>query len=473
MFTYISDHKIQEIRKRSLTEVEDKLKRHLQYRDELVFNALSLYNALIDALTTDELKLALKAILLLLKTQKGCDVVKLLGSNRIRKDINNSCQTYLENPTISSKVNEIFILLPTLEAIKKDETILEDFNSLNINGNQVTDQSCHENSDYVQYWSMPHLSDLHEMKRLKETLARREDSLNMENALNFMQGAIRSFPAEYFLQPPYLYKNLFDCVRDKDFDREALQLLGELIGSLTGRIKIRSLPAATNFEEDCKDIRMHNQISITAFCRDLFALVLDRLTQIDIHNNQEELYQYFKLIFKLVQLIQISPRDHDNCFILEKLTLFAKFLRELSDSNPLRFEFRVNYIIMLQILTAIASITSTEEYEKLVPVVPWLEELQNNLLDYSLRYVYPEIYDEIFKICGVKGTDKELSVLINCEEVLLPAVKILRRPDRYTNEELVRNGMNALETLKIHKSVGLVKRLVNAVIKCASDFEGK
>lgn len=402
--------------------------------------------------------------------------MELLGSNRIRRDIQMSCQTYIENPTISSKVQEIFILLPTIEAIQKEENILDEFTNLNINGNEAGDASVscsyHDHPDFVQCWTMPHISDIHEMKRLKETLGRREDSLNIENALNFLQTVIRSFPAEYFLQPPYLYKNLFDCIRNKDFDQEAVQILGELLTSLVTRIKIRSLPTVKSHDDLCTDTRMNNQISVPAFCRDLFILTLERMTQINI-NDQQQLYQYFKLIFKLIEVVQLSHREHDICFILERLTLFGKFLRENSESNPIRYEFRINYIILIQIITRLASFVNTAEYEKVVPTSPWTLELQNNLLDFTLRKAYPEIYDAIFKICGISENDKELNALINCEDVLLPAVELLRRPDRYTNEELLGCGMAALETLKIHKSVGLVKILVNATVKCASEFEGK
>lgn len=66
---FLLDHKIQEIRQRALNEVEDKLRRHVQYKEELNYNALSLYNALIDVLITDDLKVGLKVIVLLLKVR--------------------------------------------------------------------------------------------------------------------------------------------------------------------------------------------------------------------------------------------------------------------------------------------------------------------------------------------------------------------------------------------------------------------
>lgn len=49
---------------------------------------------------------------------------------------------------------------------------------------------------------------------------------------------------------------------------------------------------------------------------------------------------------------------------------------------------------------------------------------------------------------------------------------MLRDPEKFSDEEWVLIGMNALQTLKIHKSSGLVKRLMKTLINCGPLLEG-
>lgn len=70
------------------------------------------------------------------------------------------------------------------------------------------------------------------------------------------------------------------------------------------------------------------------------------------------------------------------------------------------------------------------------------------------------------------GNTRKLQVLLGADEILAPAVAILRQPSAMSNEELVMNGLHAIDSLHLHCLISLVKLLVRAVGKCHDCFEG-
>lgn len=52
---------------------------------------------------------------------------------------------------------------------------------------------------------MPGASDSNSLKLMKTSLAINTNEENIEHALKFFGNIVHDFPAEYFLQPPYIF----------------------------------------------------------------------------------------------------------------------------------------------------------------------------------------------------------------------------------------------------------------------------
>jgi hypothetical protein len=96
----------------------------------------------------------------------------------------------------------------------------------------------------------------------------------------------------------------------------------------------------------------------------------------------------------------------------------------------------------------------------------WLNELYIAVLDFPLKDSHQQLY-KIILAC----IEKELSVnqkmvaILHARDVLLPAINILREPHLVSDEELIYEGMRAIDTLHLHQSCEMVKRLFQAITK--------
>lgn len=59
--------------------------------------------------------------------------------------------------------------------------------------------------NFVEIWEKPCASDMNSIKLLKSSLRSDTEEANVQHALQFLNVAINDFPAEYFLQPPYIF----------------------------------------------------------------------------------------------------------------------------------------------------------------------------------------------------------------------------------------------------------------------------
>lgn len=60
--------------------------------------------------------------------------------------------------------------------------------------------------DYIVPWEIPGPSDLNSLNLLKSSLRLDADIKDILHAISFLKTAIVDFPAEYFLQPPYIFQ---------------------------------------------------------------------------------------------------------------------------------------------------------------------------------------------------------------------------------------------------------------------------
>lgn len=60
--------------------------------------------------------------------------------------------------------------------------------------------------DYILPWEIPGPADLSSLNLLKSSLRVDADINDVIHAISFLKTAIVDFPAEYFLQPPYIFQ---------------------------------------------------------------------------------------------------------------------------------------------------------------------------------------------------------------------------------------------------------------------------
>lgn len=64
---------------------------------------------------------------------------------------------------------------------------------------------------YTNAWDMPGPSDLNSLISMNTSLDASSDEDNIEHALKFFNVKVNDYPAEYFLQPPFIFLvNVFD-----------------------------------------------------------------------------------------------------------------------------------------------------------------------------------------------------------------------------------------------------------------------
>lgn len=62
-----------------------------------------------------------------------------------------------------------------------------------------------ESFSYTCEWDVPGAADLNSIKSMKTSLHADNNDDDIEHALKFFGVVVDDFPAEYFLQPPYIF----------------------------------------------------------------------------------------------------------------------------------------------------------------------------------------------------------------------------------------------------------------------------
>lgn len=465
-----------------------KLHQSVQNEEDITFNCTALYKALIVALNEPKNNqsevlntlltlfkviffhiFTLKLLKLNFQSKYATSLVTVIGIPKIRNDMSNALRRVSEthnefNPRINAFQRFLSQFEPT-------DNLTRDFQKkLTFNDDH------HHSSDYIKCWSIPHQTDLEEMKTLRMNLMDHNNEENMEHAINFVRGVVKNLHGEFFLQPPYLYKSLFECLTFENYEKSILSILYDLTNSLRSRIKMRTMTRTCEFVLDEHNVREVTQLSIPAYCYKLMMTIISCLKEIEDHSNQERLNAYFELMNSIVNLFKECKGRYENRAVLRELTFFAKFYREQYQSSEENFKFRVNYLTVLQMIMILANTDSLSKEDPDVLEVGdttetpiWKKELEISLLDLSLRETIPQKYAQIYELCKV-GKNERLKQMVHAGRILFPAIAFLREPNMYNDEELIMNGLPMLDTLKIHRSEGLTRKLMTAVINCAPSF---
>lgn len=400
------------------------------------------------------------------------------------------------------------------ERSRNPESIAESLASLKIECIDLTDsprQSLSVNQAkganyYTKCWEVPPPPDAKVFKDLNESLHPQGDEKVIKHAYSYLVRSINDYPPEFFLQPPYVLHSL---VRLLDAKRASLRTTIEMFHRITISIQKRlkslqltSLYVYQDTKNQCSEETMKVQISVPAFAHELFLLGINSLKEVSDDVDVQVSNKIVNLLHELLELTVVQPLEEFQFReIRHELGYLAKHFRQSWESNSKSFAIRTKYLVTINILSRLLQIyNDTQPHESADQHAPmndtcfphkprynptefetmnstnqrriiedgdqnWLHELQIAALDYPMKHIYPSIHGPVLELALKSDGNRKMQILLGADEILAPAIAILRQPTALTDEELVMNGLNAIDSLSLHRSIGLVKLLIRAVGK--------
>lgn len=93
------------------------------------------------------------------------------------------------------------------------------------------------------------------------------------------------------------------------------------------------------------------------------------------------------------------------------------------------------------------------------------KELMAALFDYAIKELYPDTWELTKKAVQLHtlADCHELNIILNCSEYLSPVVNFMQNVSDLGTVEQIYEGLKALNSLGLHKSVQLSKHLINSI----------
>ncbi|KAL9703786.1 hypothetical protein quinque_007304 [Culex quinquefasciatus] len=529
-------HEIQEIRVRTLHDIENKVKRALWERQELKFSPSSLVKNLIrwfGKVPLCEEAAVLELMSLLLTSHHGLEIVNHFTASRLVKELGKVKYLIGAKPDLSELVDNVIQQVQSFKAVERGPrsdpaaSIAESLASLKIECVDLTDSPRQSVSPhvptgsayppqgrslnyFVRCWEIPLPSDGQILKGLSESLHVDGDEKEIARALNFLVPSINDYPPEFFLQPPYIFHSLMKLLDARRVSMsDTIELFHRLAIAVQKRIKALQLTSMYTYQDpksECAQESQVVQISVPAFVHELFLVGINCLKEVSDQLDLQETNKTFNLFHDLIALASSEPLE--SCQYREirhELGYLVKHFRQCWESNSGCFATRTKYLVTVNIFSKFLQLSTDDEspttelnanktcfphkphynpaefetmnstnHRKLLEETDqsWLHELQIAALDYPARHIYPSIYEPVLEQALKCSDSRRLQVILGADELLEPAVRILRQPTALTDEELIFVGLEAIDTLHLHRSVAMVKLLVKAVGKCQIYFEG-
>lgn len=353
--------------------------------------------------------------------------------------------------------------------------------------------------DFIKCWDMPSPVEMESINNVKISLNPESDSSDLAHALKFFKAGIKDYPAEYFLQPPYLYRSLLKLVESPNVEnRGILRVLTDLTKSLQRRVIYRQV-AKTYCWNKNDDVSSYNQIKISKFCSENILKILNLMKEMSCEENLYEMTQCFNLINELISLTKGNNLQSDVIStILTELGNFAHYFRKSS----VEFSNRSQYITSMNLIGTLLETSNFINRKKFVDSVQlnrgkkynpidfqsisltdfsesldeknWMHELQICLADYPLKKIYPMIYEKISKaVETLKSSETyQIKTLLNCHKELEIVAEILRQSTKFSDYDLLMNGSMCVDTLCLHQSEELIELLFKAITNLIPQFDG-
>uniref|UniRef100_A0A182WF54 Rotatin N-terminal domain-containing protein n=1 Tax=Anopheles minimus TaxID=112268 RepID=A0A182WF54_9DIPT len=534
-------HPIQEIRVRSLHDIESTLRRALWENVDIGVNASVLFRNLIRWFGHVPLLLeltVLEMMSLLLESQYGQEIVTFFTPTRVIKELQKIRYLTGSNAECHDLVETI---IKQVECIKTGSTTSSMASSIDLDsvtngvGNLKLDTieltNDHgetatsgkrkgtvlplfasrwkgDDSLYTDCWEVQDPSVARMLERFNESLLDEKNDENFQRTLNYIIPYTKNYPPEFFLQPPYIGLTLLHLIETGRVSiRKGYVMLLYIVESFRKRIRQRML---TVTYIPVQEKRARTQLSLGAFVYEMFRQCIDQMKELSC--DVDELASNMMLIvlnqtttFLMTEHFSDQQKIPAHRFgeLCGSLGYLAKHYRQEFELDTNRLFTRTRYRITMQILLDFVRLWQKEpeaEYEsdeagaggrsgtlhykfadiKLSSSAHrtalehsdriWRDECLIALYDYPLKYSCPEMYEYL---CTLVDRQKAplLNLVLNMNDLLSPAVQLLR--DTYINAELSDEhmlvmGSLAIKTLCLHRSMELVRILLQKIGNCSS-----
>uniref|UniRef100_A0A182QXR5 Rotatin N-terminal domain-containing protein n=1 Tax=Anopheles farauti TaxID=69004 RepID=A0A182QXR5_9DIPT len=295
-------HPIQEIRIRSLHDIENTLKRALWENAEISLNAIALFKNLIRWFANSpmcEEFTVLELLLLLLESKYGKEIVKFYTPDRITKElikIRNLIGSNIKCDQLASNVvKQVFRMkhgqIESSMASGTVNSIADSLGAMKLDGSEVSngDEAISvidlfvarwdgDTRFFTECWEVPDKSVMGVFERLNESLFDEANPDNFHRAINYVIPYTKDYPPEFFLQPPYIGLSLLQLIQRRRIEvRKGFSMLLYLMESFRRRMRQRML---TVTYMPVKADRRRTQLSIGGFVYEMFQLGIEQLKEL-------------------------------------------------------------------------------------------------------------------------------------------------------------------------------------------------
>ncbi|XP_035901362.1 uncharacterized protein LOC118507232 [Anopheles stephensi] len=394
-------HPIQEIRVRSLHDIESTLRRALWENVDIGVNASALFKNLIRWFGHVPLVMeltVLEIMSLLLESKYGLEIVTFFTPMRVIKELmkiryligtNAKCDELVESiikqveriksgsmipttststttSTTSSSMTSIDLdsVANSVGSLKLDATDL-----INDEGEPAADRGKSKRSAvnsfaarwkgddtfYTECWDVQDSNVVGVLERLNDSLFDETNEENYQRALNYIVSYTKNYPPEFFLQPPYIGLSLLRLIQTGRVGiRKGYGMLLYLVESFRKRIRQRML---TVTYIPVQEKRARTQISLGAFVYEMFKLCIDQLKEVS--SDVDKLASNMMLIvlsqtttFLMTEHFSDQQKIPAHRFgeLCGDLGHLARFYRQEWEQDSRKLYTRTRYRITMQIL---------------------------------------------------------------------------------------------------------------------------
>ncbi|XP_049290028.1 uncharacterized protein LOC125767467 [Anopheles funestus] len=305
-------HPIQEIRVRSLQDVEGTLRRALWENVDIGVNASVLFKNLIRWFGHVPLLMeltVLEIMSLLLESKYGQEIVTFFTPMRIIKELkkiryligtNTKCEELVES--IMKQVERLKTGSSTTSSITSSidlDSVANSVSSLRLDTNEFPNDHGEstesekrkrkvlhafasrwkgDDTFYTECWEVQDPNVVGVLERLNDSLFDEENDENFQRALNYIVSYTKNYPPEFFLQPPYIGLSLLQLIQSGRLSiRRGYGMLLYLVESFRKRIRQRML---TVTYIPVQEKRERTQITLGAFVYEMFRQCIDQLKEL-------------------------------------------------------------------------------------------------------------------------------------------------------------------------------------------------
>lgn len=453
-----------------------------------------------------------------MQSKYGLDIANHFTCSRLVKELGKIKYLIGSKAELAEQVDHVIQLVNAFKGSERAKqnpgSIAESLASLKIECIDLTDSPRHSNTNltecsrnpnyFTKCWELPLPSDAKTLNALNESLQTHNDEKDIQHAFKYLVPSVSDNPPEFFLQPPYIVHSLIKLSEAKKVSiKSTVEVLHRLTVAIQKRLKSLQLTSMYTFQDpksQCPDETLNVQISVPAFVHEIYLLCFSWLKDISDDADMQETNKIFYLFRELHSLAIAQPLEEFQFReIRHELGYLAKYFRQIWESNSKSFSTRTKYLVTIKTLSEFLQTSKYANQQESGETNPeanndtcfphkprynpaefetmnstghrkaledgdqnWQHELQIAALDYPMRHIYPSVYEPILAQ-ALKVNNRKLHVLLNADEIFAPAVSLLRQPNAFSDEEVIALGLEAVDTLYLHRSTDLVRLMIKAV----------